>query len=77
MQTIERLKADPAIRLTETGRSLLRLLQMHVVKAEEWEKISESVPQHCSQAIAELAKECSYRWARLAERVEQRVSNLA
>jgi ParB-like chromosome segregation protein Spo0J len=76
-QTIERLKADPALRLTETGRSLLRLLQIHVVKAEEWEKIGDSVPQHCSEAIAELAKECSYRWARLAERVEQRVSNIA
>lgn len=75
--TIERLKADPALRLTETGRSLLRLLQIHVVKAEEWEKLKDGVPPHCSQAIADLAKECSYRWARLAETIEQRVSNIA
>jgi ParB/Sulfiredoxin domain len=76
-QAVERLRADPALRLTETGRTLLRLLQIHEVKAEEWQKISENVPGHCSQIIASLARECSYRWKDLAERVEQRAANIA
>jgi hypothetical protein len=76
-QAVERLRADPALRLTETGRALLRLLQVHSVKAEEWQKISENVPAHCSHIIAGLARECSYMWRDLAERLEQRAANIA
>jgi hypothetical protein len=76
-QTIERLKADPALRLTETGRSLLRLFQIHTIKEEEWEKISDNVPLHYGQIIAYLAKECSHKWTELAERAEQRAASLA
>jgi ParB/Sulfiredoxin domain len=76
-QAIERLRADPALRLTETGRALLRLLQIHAVKAEDWQKISENAPAHCSHIIATLARECSYMWRDLAERVEQRAANIA
>jgi ParB/Sulfiredoxin domain len=76
-QAVDRLRADPALRLTETGRALLRLLQVHSVKGEEWQKISENMPAHCSQIIASLARECSYMWRDLAERVEQRTASIA
>jgi hypothetical protein len=74
--TIERLRADPALRLTETGRSLLRLLQSQALKAGELEAISANVPPHCRQTIAYLAEECSGMWRELAERVEQRAASI-
>jgi ParB-like chromosome segregation protein Spo0J len=74
---MERLKSDPALRFTETGRSLLRLLHFHMIDTEEWRKISENVPPHCSGIVAHLAKECSQRWHEFAERLEQKVTETA
>jgi hypothetical protein len=69
---MERLKSDPALRFTDTGRSLLRLLHFQMIDIEEWRKISENVPSHCSGMVVHLAKECSRRWYEFAERLEQR-----
>lgn len=74
---MERLRSDPALRFTETGRSLLRLLHFHMIDIEEWRKISENVPSHCSGIVAHLAKECSERWYDFAERLEQKAAETA
>ena len=72
---VERLKADPAIRFTETGRALLRLLHVHLVEVKDWDRIGESVPVHCSPIIAQLAKECAQMWAELADHAERKVTD--
>ncbi|MFE7121341.1 ParB N-terminal domain-containing protein [Streptomyces sp. NPDC057654] len=72
--TVERLKADPALRMSETGRTLLRLLAIHTVSAEEWEEIIDNIPPHCSNIVAHLASECAGMWAEFAVRVERRVA---
>jgi hypothetical protein len=74
---IERLKADPALRLSETGRTLLRLLHVHMMKAEEWETISANIPPHCGWIIADLARECAQMWENLAEHVEHKLASIA
>jgi hypothetical protein len=71
---MERLKADPALRFTETGRTLLRLLHFHMIEIEEWRKIADNVPPHCSGVVANLARGCSLRWHELAERLEQKLA---
>ncbi|MFH8982317.1 ParB N-terminal domain-containing protein [Streptomyces varsoviensis] len=72
--TVDRLKADPALRMSETGRTLLRLLAIHTVSAEEWEEIIDNIPPHCSNIVAHLASECAGLWAEFAVRVERRVA---
>jgi ParB-like chromosome segregation protein Spo0J len=69
---IERLRADPALRFSEKGRSLLRLLNLHIMKDEELDRIAESVPAHWRSTVASLARECARLWAELADRVEQK-----
>lgn len=72
---VERLKADPALRFSETGRDLLRLLNMHMIRAEAWEKIIDNVPAHCSGIVAQLARDCAETWAEIALRIEGKVAN--
>jgi len=73
---VDRLKADPALRFSETGRNLLTLLNIHMIRPEQWDKIVENVPPHCSEIVAQLARDCSEMWMELASRVEHRVANI-
>lgn len=74
---VERLKADPALRFSETGRTLLRLLTLHTLDTEEWERIADRVPPHCGVVVAHLARECAEMWAEFAVRVQRKVAETA
>jgi ParB-like chromosome segregation protein Spo0J len=76
MEVVERLKSDPALRFSETGRMLLRLFTMHTISQQEWDKIIESVPPHCSGIVAHLAEECARTWSEVATRVEHNVAKI-
>ncbi|GLZ12876.1 hypothetical protein Acsp04_31110 [Actinomadura sp. NBRC 104425] len=67
---VERLRADPALRFNEAGRALLRLLAVHTISAEEWNKIVEDVPAHCAKGVARAAAECARAWSQFADRLE-------
>ena len=71
---VNRLIGDPALRYTETGRNLLRLLTLHTRWTEEWDTIVDNVPPHCTEAMAGLARQFADLWADFATRVgpEQR-----
>jgi ParB-like chromosome segregation protein Spo0J len=69
-RSVERLRADPALRFTDTGRTLLRQLNIHSINAEQWEAIIASVPAHRRHLVAELAGECADSWTRFADRIE-------
>ncbi|MFD7132149.1 streptomycin biosynthesis protein [Streptomyces sp. NPDC059894] len=73
---IKRLKADPALRFTETGRNLLRLLALHTLRKEEWEAIIDNVPPHCSGIVADLARQFADLWSEFAERVREDVAQI-
>jgi len=73
---IKRLKADPALRFTETGRNLLRLLVLHSLRKEEWEAIVSNVPPHCSDIVADLARQFADLWSDFAERVRDDVAQI-
>ncbi|WP_407566432.1 ParB/RepB/Spo0J family partition protein [Streptomyces sp. 184] len=68
---VNRLKADPALRLSETGRTLLRLLNIHTLSGDEWEEIIGNVPAHCRGVVAQLARECAGIWKDIAMRMER------
>ena len=65
---VNRLKADPALRYTDNGRNLLRLLTLHSVWADEWEGIVTKLPPHCTDLVADLALEFATLWADFATR---------
>src|SRR5262249_46402063 len=72
---VGRLRADPALRMTESGRSLLVLLQAHSLKSEEWERIINNVPGHWRNVIAHMARDCAQRWSEFAQRVAENGDN--
>lgn len=74
---VKRLKADPALRFSEIGRTLLRLLSVHSISVEEWEQILDKVPPHCRGVVAYLAKESAEMWSEVAVRVQSKVAETA
>ncbi|WP_413754121.1 streptomycin biosynthesis protein [Streptomyces sp. R-74717] len=73
---VKRLTADPALRFSETGRSLLRLFAIHAVREEEWEAIIGNVPPHCRGIVADLAVQLAHMWSEFAERVGEDVAQI-
>ncbi|WP_413805985.1 ParB N-terminal domain-containing protein [Streptomyces sp. OE57] len=70
LAAVHRLTSDPALRFNETGRRLLRLLNINMLSAEEWQEIIANVPPHCSSIVASLARECAGMWDEIAVRVD-------
>lgn len=62
---------DPSLRHTDTGRLLLRMLEMHLSGAH-WEQISSCVPAHHTGRVAAAAKECAQVWEEFADQLEKR-----
>ena len=60
---------DPSVRLTKNGRFLLRLLELHFVRASEWDQLIANVPPHQANSVADLAWECASWWRDFAEKV--------
>ena len=69
---IDRLKADPSLRFSESGRTLLRLLVATANNEDQWDTIANNLPGHCAHIVAELAQQCSEDWQRFAAAVEHR-----
>jgi ParB-like chromosome segregation protein Spo0J len=77
-QVMRRLKSDPTLRFTESGRMLLRLLDLHAMSGEKWAELCDNVPAHCKTIIGAVALRCAEDWRRFGKRlVEQDKSNTA
>ncbi|MGP3959997.1 winged helix-turn-helix transcriptional regulator [Nonomuraea sp. 3N208] len=74
---LNRLTADPALRLTETGRSLLRLLTLHAIPGQDWDRILMNVPPHWASNVTDLARAHAAIWTEFADRLEGRFTGLA
>lgn len=69
---IRSLRNDPSLRFSDAGRVLLRLLDTYVLESQDWARLSENVPAHRAENIAQLARECGRAWQKFAVAVEQR-----
>ncbi|MEV4315379.1 ParB N-terminal domain-containing protein [Actinocrispum sp. NPDC049592] len=65
------LRTDPTLRFTDTGRTLLRLLDVHSMPNERWATMVRNVPPHCRETIAQAALECARVWRTVAEQLER------
>ncbi len=68
---VEQLKSDPALRFTDAGRDLLRLLHLHLVWGD-WVRIAESIPPRSRDTVALLARQCAAHWSEFRAQVEDK-----
>lgn len=76
MSTVVRLSKDPALRFTEQGRALLRLLTVCDVNAVKLAELAESIPEHCIDLVAGAASDCANKWQKFASKLERRTAKL-
>lgn len=69
---LEVLMADPALRSTDNGRALLRLLSALPLLAERGDALVDSVPEHDLALFGRLAAENAALWTSLAEQANAR-----
>ncbi|ALG15422.1 hypothetical protein AOZ06_39690 [Kibdelosporangium phytohabitans] len=70
--TLQALRSDPSLRLTEAGRTLLRCLNLHMVDQDQWSRMVDGVPSHCAEGVADLAAACAAAWQQFADQVRRR-----
>jgi ParB-like chromosome segregation protein Spo0J len=66
---VRQLRGDPTLRFSETGRTLLRLLEVRSVSPEKWAAIAANTPAHWRDAVARVAMECADSWRGFAEQL--------
>jgi hypothetical protein len=67
---IHSLQRDPSLRLSETGRVLLRLLNFHLISSADRERLVESVPGYSIGTVTEIARACASAWQEFATQLE-------
>jgi ParB-like nuclease domain len=71
------LKNDPLLRLTESGRTLLRWVTSRAIQPEERHRVADKVPPHSTYVVAALARHCADEWLQLAADLETRTRQMA
>jgi ParB-like chromosome segregation protein Spo0J len=64
---LSRLLRDPALRYTEQGRQLLRLIHSQPCDGQAWESLAQAVPTPQTKAMVHLAREFARQWNYLAD----------
>jgi hypothetical protein len=65
------LRADPAFRSTDNGRSLLRLLAFPELASRYGGLLIAQIPPHCLESVAKAALECAAAWQEFASEIER------
>nr|AEP40926.1 operon transcriptional regulator [Amycolatopsis sp. FU40] len=69
----QKLAKDPSLRLSETGRALLRWLSFQAIQSDELNRLTDAVPDHGMEAVRRLALRCADTWQDFADELEKRV----
>lgn len=73
---ITMLARDPSLRHNTSGRSLLRLLDACALITQDRQKITETVPAHCKESVAQLAQGYAGMWRWLADDLVRQVEEM-
>ncbi|MFG1608563.1 ParB/RepB/Spo0J family partition protein [Actinoplanes sp. NPDC049265] len=65
--SLDFLAADPALRYSDSGRVLLRLLGAHLTLGRRRTDLTAAVPTHCRPALARAARACAHLLTTLAD----------
>jgi ParB-like nuclease domain len=69
---VESLARDPSLRQTEPGRELLLRLRASVLTPDDWARLVDAVPAHCTEGVAEIARQCAETWIGFADELDRR-----
>nr|WP_081396278.1 ParB N-terminal domain-containing protein [Mycobacterium colombiense] len=67
---LERLRNDPAVRFSDRGRRLVRLLSTDMAAIGAVNAIAENIPVHCSGTVAEIARRNACAWQEVANKFQ-------
>ncbi|MFF9981117.1 ParB/RepB/Spo0J family partition protein [Streptomyces erythrochromogenes] len=67
LRIFDALRRDPSLRLSESGRNVLRLLSACTVMTQDRQQIAATLPAHCKQPMAQLAQGYARLWNQLAD----------
>lgn len=65
------LKKDPSLRYTDSGRMLLRLLQVISDGTVKCKDLIDKLPPHCAYSVAQFIRECASEWCELAVQIDE------
>ena len=71
---LARMRRDPSLRMSQTGRTLLYLLGTHLLTDEQRQAMIAGVPAHRAADVAHAARMCADRWLQFAVDLEGRRS---
>jgi ParB-like chromosome segregation protein Spo0J len=69
---LQKLRGDPSLRFTETGRRLLRWLEVQAAGPAELYAMAEIIPPHCAYHISKLASGYADEWQEVADQLQRR-----
>lgn len=69
---LEKLKRDPSLRFSDSGREFLHLLQLQCTALGKWPQLAEKLPGHCTGAAVQFALQCAKEWEAAARALQQR-----
>jgi ParB/Sulfiredoxin domain len=72
---LQQLRKDPSVRFTDSGRALLRWLELTAGDTSLRRDLIDAAPPHCLYIIAELARRCGQAWLDLAEELESQAQS--
>lgn len=73
---LQSLRRDPSLRLTETGRTLLRWLDASPRTPTQTVDLADHIPEHCLNRILAMARQNAANWQDFATRVGARLQCL-
>lgn len=74
-EILDKLSRDPAVRMTEHGRAMLRWLNSQSRQVDkEWSLLAKQVPEHCTYLVADLACSIADEWLEFAIEMRRRGS---
>lgn len=69
---LAKLRRDPSLRYSQTGRRLLCLLQSNAAGPREWTDMADSVQPHSEPMVGQLARQYAQMWTELAQELDDR-----
>jgi hypothetical protein len=74
--SLQRLRKDPSLRHTESGRALLRWLETCARGPGQWQDLINGIAPHCFYAIAQIARSCADEWLAVAAQLENQLREI-
>ncbi len=74
---LSKLRNDPALRYSDTGRQTLRWLYQHMIDPDSGHDLAANLPEHWLEVVAALALDCAQTWSGLAARLHEQARTTA